>query len=536
MRASPGGEAPPERATSSGHRPDATGRHGLGRVLAVGTAVVALGCLLALSFANPWVFTADDSLFYLVVAPNLVEDGAWTFNGLVPTNGVQPLWQVVTAGIVAIADALGIDGPTDRLRAVLVVTWVLVGAALALLWRLLGRLEVGDPHRLAGVVVLGACLGGPWGMAASEAHAVAVALLWLLLLVERWWRIGPRLTTSIGVGVASGLMVLARLDTVWVAMVAFGCLLGGTAGRSTLAQLRALLPAGAAATVLVLPYLAWNVVRFGHVTPISGAIKVDLGTPRWSLDGIGWFALALLVALWATGAVGVLRPPRERRHAAVWLVPALGSTISSAFYVAFSQGTFTQWHWYLIPHAVALALAVPLATARLAADRPALAPRIAPAVRLASAGIAALAVVVCALRASGPADDLWRAGRTFSADVSEVVPDGAPIATVDLPGVLGLVSGHPVVALDGLTGDFELQASLRDEGVACTLADLGVEHVVTVYDRRVVDRDDASVTLAISSWLHREPPTELRGRGPLLVSGNGQFALWRIEPTCDRPG
>lgn len=499
-------------------------------------ALCAFGALVVLSFVNPWVFTADDSLFYLVVAPRLIEDGTWTFNGLTPTNGVQPLWQVATALVVAVADAVGLDSPAAQLRSVLVLNWALAVVALAAMWRLLERMGVERSHRLAGVVVLGACLCGPWGLFASEAHAVAASLVWLLLLLERWFREGPRVATAVGIGVASGLMMLSRLDTVWVALVAFGCLALVGPVRGLGARLQAMLPAVAAAVALVVPYLAWNLVRFEHLTPISGAIKVDLSSPRWSLDGIGSVGAAMILALWVAGALGVLRAPRERSRLIVWLVPAVGATASSAFYVVFSQGTFTQWRWYLIPHAVALALAIPLAADRLAIERPRSAPALARTIQVACVALAAISLAVCVRRATGTSNDLWAAGRSFSSEVADVVPEGAPVATVDLPGVLAFVSDHPVLALDGLTGDFELQARLRDDGAACVLEDLGIDHVVTVYDRRVVERTDRSVTLVLASWLHREPPTELRASGPLLVSENQQFALWQVETACDRSG
>ena len=36
----------------------------------------ALACLIILTFANPWVFAADDSLFYVVVGEHIATNGA----------------------------------------------------------------------------------------------------------------------------------------------------------------------------------------------------------------------------------------------------------------------------------------------------------------------------------------------------------------------------------------------------------------------------------------------------------------------------
>ena len=493
----------------------------------------ALAGLIILTFANPWVFTADDSLFYLVVAKHIAANGAWTFNGLIPTNGVQPLWQLATAGVVALGGLVGLDSPVAKVRMLFALNWALALFALAQMWRLLGRLSVSDPYRMGGVVVLGACLCGPWGLFASEAHAVAVCLLWLLILVERWFRNGPAISTAIAAGCASGLMMLSRLDTVWVAATAFMCLLLAPSGAAILARLRSVLPTAVVAAAIVVPYLAWNMARFGHLAPISGSIKVDLGSPQLSVEGIGLFGVAILSAIWIGGFMGVLRAPRQPSVVAVWLVPSLGAAVSSAFYVVFSRGAFTTWYWYYIPHAVALALTVPLLATRLVNDRPELTSRAAKVSRISFAAVAVVGLAFCTVRyAFGPPNKLWGEAREFSLAVSEVLPEGAPLATVDMPGVLALFSGHPVVALDGLTGDFDFQDSLRDNGVSCTMSALGIDYVVTVDDRRVVQRDESSVTLAIYSWLHLEGPTEMTGSGPLLVSPDRDYALWRLDPAC----
>lgn len=330
----------------------------------LGISLALLG-LVGLTFIDPWVFTADDSLFYVVVAKHISADGAWTFNGLMPTNGVQPLWQLVTAGVVTVGDLVGIESPASLVRAVFVVNWALALLALAQMWRLLGRLGVGDPYRWCGVALLGGCLCGPWGLFASEGHVVAVTLLWLLLTVDRWFREGPRLGVAVMAGVANGLMMLARLDTVWVAGTAIACMLLAPSGRVVGARLRSAVVAAATATAIVLPYLAWNVARFGRVSPISGAIKVDVTSPHVSIDGIGLFGVAILGAIWAGGLLGVLRRPHRTARVAVWLIPCLGATMSSAFYVVFSRGTFTQWYWYFVPHGVGLALTVALLADRL---------------------------------------------------------------------------------------------------------------------------------------------------------------------------
>ena len=55
-------------------------------------AILAAVCLQAVVVqTNPFVFAADDSLFYLKVAQNAAAGFGSTFNQIIPTNEYHPL-------------------------------------------------------------------------------------------------------------------------------------------------------------------------------------------------------------------------------------------------------------------------------------------------------------------------------------------------------------------------------------------------------------------------------------------------------------
>jgi len=518
------------------HEPPVLGAFGsdAGSLVTVALLLFGLGALVVLTFVNPWVFTADDSLFYLVVGRHIAATGAWTFNGLTPTNGVQPLWQLVTAGVESVGRVVGVRSAVGLLRSVLVVNWVLAALALASMWRLLSRLRVPDPYRLLGVVVLGCALCGPWGMFASEAHAVAVSMLLMLLLVRSW--IGePSTRLALGIGFTGGLMMLARLDTIWIVAVTLAVMTVVSLEYPVRRRLSDLVATATAMVAVLTPYLVWNIVRFGHLIPISGAIKVDVGSPRWSLDGVGPEAVLMLALVWVGGRLSVIRSPRRTDRIVVWAIPSLGATVSSLFYVAFSRGAYTAWWWYLVPHAMALALTAAFVGADMAERFRTKERFLSMLTVLGCVLLAGAAVFFCATRLLvGPVEQIWSDALSFSSEVSDKVPENAPMVTVDMPGVLGLTSGRPVVALDGLTGDFAFQDRWRRNGVACAVGDLGVRYLVTVKDRSVSKRDDHSVTVRMSSWLYWERPTVLHGRGPLLAAPGSAYQLWELDDTCVR--
>jgi hypothetical protein len=67
------------------------------------------------------------------------------------------------------------------------------------------------------------------------------------------------------------------------------------------------------------------------------------------------------------------------------------------------------------------------------------------------------------------------AGRWLSTNL----PADAVIATACTPGSLGYFTKRPVIAFDGLTGDYALQESFVHKGLVPTLQALGVTHILS---------------------------------------------------------
>ena len=159
-----------------------------------------------------------------------------------------------------------------------------------------------------------------------------------------------------------------------------------------------------------------------------------------------------------------------------------------------------------------------------------------------SAAVAALSVVVLVAsvamvvrRPLSSVQDQRDATLAFSRELARRVPPTGRIATVDLPGVLAFASDRPVVALDGLTNDFDFQDDLVDRGASCTLHELGVTHLVT-YESGPASADtiDDGLVLGVRSLLHGadagvieidESDEVFRGSSPRMV-------VWRIDPDC----
>ncbi len=489
---------------------------------------------------DPLALLADDSWFYLVIGRNVADGHGITFSRIGETNGFQPLWGAVVSATLVVAHFVGVDGALGEARATLVVGWALLGLALWRLDRLLSGLRV-PPAGIA-LAGLGAMtyLGGVLGTLASEAN---LHFLLVVVVAERCLDLArkPEVTVRDGAvtGLWLGLMVLGRLDSGFMAAAVLALVLVA-GGGSWLDRGRTVLAAGASAALVTAPYFIWNVVRFGHLMPIAGAIKVDSGDLGVDPEAVGPTGFLLLAAIAATGVVTFAGRRPDRSQVFVVAPAVVGGGVAMVIYLVAGVGRYTDLDWYRMPHLLAVVVLAGLAVARVAEARPRYGD-------LAVAGAAAvvipaLLVVVFERRLNGANHDYWHPVAEFSEAVGDAVPADEVVATLDFPGVLAAFGDRKVLALDGLTGDYEFQDDLRDLGGACALARRGVRWL-TVDD---VDRlrtpdgaipsatDEPPFTVVISSWLHRVDVgvVDLAPGTLVLQDAATGLSLWRIDPRC----
>ena len=92
---------------------------------------------------------------------------------------------------------------------------------------------------------------------------------------------GDRITVlhALSLGIILGLLLLSRLNMIFIPLAMLGCSVGYLLNRATRATaLRAVLAASVASTVVVTPHLVLNLVEFGSLMPISGALKSSFPT------------------------------------------------------------------------------------------------------------------------------------------------------------------------------------------------------------------------------------------------------------------
>ncbi len=250
-------------------------------------AAVALACLLfGLATLKPTSLWAYDQPLYLGIASDLQQTGIYT-NGRWGAAGqpgayTAPLYPGLVAGLASVSPALAraaacvrtaewaaiVRCPTD-LGPLVPLQVLLMAGTLMLVWR--STLAVGGDRWAAWCAMLAAGLGTTeYAVYARTAMTEALSLplaaaagLLLVLLVRR-----PRWITAAGLGVALGLLTLARPEYLYL-MVALACV--GAACCLLRRRLgMALLAACLAACVVMAPWSLRNERLFGTAAPTYG--------------------------------------------------------------------------------------------------------------------------------------------------------------------------------------------------------------------------------------------------------------------------
>lgn len=511
---------------------------GLDRIVLAGILAIGAYSIAMVARGTEYLLaqSADDASYYLRVAENAARGLGFTFDGLAPTNGFHPLW----AWMLAVLHRLAPVSPEGMLALVWVLQSVLMTASAWILWRLLRRHAGSWPAALGAVLYVGRLYyTGRGGM---ESSLLLLLVLVLLDRADRWRPYGPG--RAAGIGILAGLGMLARLDTVFVAAaVAAAWSFTGERGRRRLAVAAVV---AAAATLTVLPYLVSNLRGFGHLVPISGMLKS-------SFPDAGWYAAAfrvqgqdravLLAALLTSIAFLASRLVPEREEAPVFvrvLLPALAAGVLAhlLYSTLYMRWGIFGWHFVLVR--LALALTLPVLTARFVAPG-------SPPGRVLWPALVAFVALASAwpiVRRDWREDvsDTWAArGYEAARWAQRATPEDAIFAMND-SGTFGYFSRRRVVSVDGLVNSFAYQDSLaagRFEGFLRSRGvDYFVQHAIPGrpditagrYDTwrfeswsRLYDRPGGGLTLRHTDEVYRSRPYPHAGE-PCV------FLVWRMPP------
>ncbi len=229
----------------------------------------------------PLYLFANDAFYYLDIARNSVGMRGFSFDGTFQTNGFHPLWEyfLIALGRTGIANLSKLTSPVQATFYADVLTLAL-GAGLfcvvsARYFRrpLLALLTVTPGMFWLLTAAFSPAVFCTWSYANGMESALALMLFSAALLAVRMGGISA--TRTAFVSFLLGLMVLARLDDIFIAAALLAWIFPRIGSSSRVKQLAALSPA----VVMITAYVFYNRITVGTFLPISGAMKSGFALP-----------------------------------------------------------------------------------------------------------------------------------------------------------------------------------------------------------------------------------------------------------------
>lgn len=464
-----------------------TDRIGVCIALLVLCAVIARIVFLAAAPIEAVAYrTTDDSYYYFKVAQHIVAGDGPTFDGINRTNGFHPLWMCVILPVFAATQ----HDPDLSVRLVCSLLAVLAGGSFLLCWSYVRRCAGPFAAAVAVIVLLHPALLNH--MLNGLETGLLVFLLFLTLWLEDRCRLLRRDAAPFrkaGAGLLLALVFMCRLDTAFIPIsLAILAWVFCTEKPWSLGAPRQLVssywPTLLVFVVLVSPYFFWNILSFGHGTPISGALKSSFPQPSLQISRLiraQWLpytAFLLVSTVWvllsAARRGGYLRSVAfhhwsEERSAPFLAVLWLASVLHFAYAALFLK--WAAYWWHFASHVPMIAMLLSLGCWTIVAG-----------VRHRSLATGAL-LTLCVLAIIGTTvfervergvhhrpwyeAALWARRNT---------PQDAVFAMTDC-GLFSYFSRRRTVNLDGVINSYEYQEALAHDGLPKFLSRCGVTHI-----------------------------------------------------------
>ena len=251
-------------------------------------AAVLLGFMFFVAFQPIEVHTygrtiIDDGYYYLGYAWNIAAGNGPTFDGIVNTNGVQPLWAVILSAL-----ALMVPDRVNLIYAMLALSNVLSVLAAVMMYLSL-RQFLGHSYALLGGGLLLLTMANPMlGQQGMELNLNMFVLLWTWYMVLRIKNFAP--WPLLCAGLVIGLVCLGRIDNLILTPVfALTAVYRICTAQPDTVPVRRLV---GSVVLLALPalllmgaYLLINLGLFERLLPVSGDVKALLVEQRIGTHG-----------------------------------------------------------------------------------------------------------------------------------------------------------------------------------------------------------------------------------------------------------
>jgi hypothetical protein len=277
--------------------------------------------------------------------------------------------------------------------------------------------------------------------------------------------------------------LLARLDLIFFVFTVLGYeLMDSVQIPKFSSRMKAVVLQGIILTAEVLPYLLWNLHRFHHLEPISGAIKSTF--PHFRPFHIDTFAYPVIAAILLNGSL--LWKTKRDAFDMLCVLTAIAALLHLGYTLSF--GGLSPW--YLTTGYLSVSLCVIWIADRALLEWPFLA-KIEPAtIFLVFAAFLTLSTLRLFSNFSYSRmmhGDVTFHGsyvepkRALAEKLKESLPAGSRIFIFDAPGGVAYYSGMSVMPADGLVSDFSYNADIVRDGFSRYAATHHIEYFIAPY-------------------------------------------------------
>jgi len=360
-----------------------------------------------------------------------------------------------------------------------------------------------------------------YGLESPLAALIFTLLLWIIAQKET----SLSVKSAVVIGLLSGALVLSRLDGA-VYVVAFDLIwalqLFHSRREEGTVWWGAWLTCLVTQAIVLSPYLAFNLLKFGHLLPINAIIKMERVHPLNLLWARSLLALLAIASL-ATGLIVTwLRP--SIRTSLVWCGFVVGSLLYLML-VAIGGGS-ESYSWYFTLPVISGGL---FATAlvgqlKIRGWRPWV-------VNCAALGFCLL---LLAISIAGRLSTPQFASRFDRAKWIDAHAPAEAVFAEGNCGILGYFSQRSFIDLDGVSNSFDYEQAIRDDRVAEWLARSGLNAAALRKTERLDSASDGTVRrkLTVRGKAERQICLTLTKWNPQTEDDN--YILWRVVRIDDR--
>ena len=421
---------------------------------------------IGLYYSNPDQFVSDDSLFYVVIAQNILDAGLSTFNGYIETNGYHPLWQLLNVFGVAISRFLSMD----PLIGVGFIYHLFMAGSIYLVYKIEKIVHFFSFSIVSMIFIfLFIANGTLQNMESAVALFFVLYTLYFSIKTDN-----PNAKNFFIFGLILGLAFLARLDLVFFGIiVVFYIIL--KYWKKFISEPKLFIYFIVGGLIIVIPYFIYNEITFGSIAPVSGALKSSFPTIEFSLKNI--FPYGLISIIFSVLALFIWLKTSSKKVKFI-LFTLASATIIHSIYLAMFQFPMS---WYFITGYVTIALVIGYMVQKINT----------PTVTYVFLAISIVSIFVTAYMKTISNYTLSQhllanaqliyskesRKKLFGGDLKKDLPPNATVFTWDLPGALAYYGKLKVFSADGLITNKVYQEELADIGAEKVFDKYGIQYI-----------------------------------------------------------